>query len=222
MSGKTGRKFTPKQIHYLKRELITLELQKELTLLSENATLRPLFPVDNPANGLAAGLAIVPTSVMSLHSDTPLLRYAFNRFVLTFPLLQDVDRIEFWGKVQHFLDEFRKLGITSSAERSEMTRRKKIMQKIERLLVLLFGFGIKIQEDEESIRVAEEIEKAKSRDVIAKLTSLTGEDTIVKWMGMNGLEINVVTVRDIIEKKHMVEVPHAVGRWCDYSERTLS
>ncbi|RUS33238.1 PX-associated-domain-containing protein [Jimgerdemannia flammicorona] len=212
MTTTTSPALNPKQVHYLKRELITLELEKELNLLGENATLRTLFPTDNPADGITAGLATVPTSMMALRADTPLLRHAFNQYVLTFPLLQDTDRVEFWGKVQRFLDEFRKLQITNSAERTELTRRKKIGQKIERLLVLLYGVGIKVKEGkEESIRVEEELQKVKNKELVAKIVKIEGEESIVKWMTMNGLDINVVTVRDVTEKKHMMEVAHAIA-----------
>ncbi|RUP48135.1 PX-associated-domain-containing protein [Jimgerdemannia flammicorona] len=209
MTTTTSPALNPKQVHYLKRELITLELEKELNLLGENATLRTLFPTDNPADGITAGLATVPTSMVALRADTPLLRHAFNQYVLTFPLLQDTDRVEFWGKVQRFLDEFRKLQITNSAERTELTRRKKIGQKIERLLVLLYGVGIKVKEGkEESIRVEEELQKVKNKELVAKIVKIEGEESIVKWMTMNGLDINVVTVRDVTEKKHMMEHLH--------------
>jgi hypothetical protein len=52
-------------------------------------------------------------------------------------------------------------------------------------------------------------QQAASNKLSRDLADLENEDVYMQWVGMNGLDINIVTVREIGEKRTLREKPHA-------------
>ncbi|KAK9766093.1 hypothetical protein K7432_005078 [Basidiobolus ranarum] len=76
------------------------------------------------------------------YDDTPLLRFAFTQFVLTFPFLKGVNP-NFWPKIQQFLQAFNEhRSGTRSIDPKRNRKQDKIASKLEKILVLLFNTGI--------------------------------------------------------------------------------
>ncbi|KAI9273616.1 hypothetical protein BY458DRAFT_508373 [Sporodiniella umbellata] len=131
--------FTPKQLHYFKRELITDQLNHEIaTLLQNPDALLDKEKVDSPY---------------------PLIDYMFHNMVIQFPLLKQVEQDEFWPKCKILLNEFNKAQLENfycpQHTKSSM-QRKHIQRKIKRSLVFAYCASVRLEEgQEESIRISE-------------------------------------------------------------------
>ncbi|KAI8388420.1 uncharacterized protein BYT42DRAFT_559997 [Radiomyces spectabilis] len=188
---------TPNQLHYLKRELITIQLHEELNRLRKNHQLADLLDKDHPS------------------TDLPFLRYIFQHFVLEFPLLEKNNEKQFWDKVQTFLDDFCALKLDTYAPKHKgATQRRVLLYKLEQMLTIALSATIKtVQGQEESIHVLPqdihnddtELANAISKD----LSLLENDDTYLEWIGTNDLFINVVTVREVSERRTIREHQHA-------------
>ncbi|GES86546.1 PX domain protein [Rhizophagus clarus] len=171
---------SPLQAHYLKRELISRQIRSELQTLSQHGALKSLGP---------------PFTDDCAETDTPFLRFIFNRFVYTFPFLQNSNST-FWYKVSEFLNEFHKKNITNSFTRDETTKRKKLTEKIVNEFTLLLNAGLKTTSGkEESIKVDfshiyEDYNKKNSQDDSSK--------------SVNGWIVNIVSVKTASEKKRKI------------------
>ncbi|KDN51443.1 hypothetical protein K437DRAFT_254863 [Tilletiaria anomala UBC 951] len=142
-------KLTPLRAHYLKKALVKLQVQKEVLLLSRPDALSTLGPPFRP-------------SAQARTTDLPIMRYLFHHFVLTFPFLRSAPPNFFADKVQVFFDRFLERNISGSDDREETSKRRKIGNKIEKYIVLLFGSAVHVKPDgadgkagEEVIRIAE-------------------------------------------------------------------
>ncbi|KAM3583907.1 hypothetical protein VKS41_003872 [Umbelopsis sp. WA50703] len=191
----------PKETHYLKRELVTQEIHSELEKLVQSASFQILLDQNTP---LAS-------------SELPFLRYIFNTLVLDFPFLKKEQDDKFWVKCETFLTEFQKRRIASS-DKNEQSQRKKMEYKMEKMIVILLGAAIKtVQGKEEGIKVDQQMlsqsktEEQKRQDnrLTRDLINLENEDTYMQWVGTNGLDINIITVREVGEKRTLREKPHA-------------
>lgn len=191
----------PKETHYLKRELITQEIHGELEKLVQSASFQILLDQNTPL----------------AESELPFLTYIFNTLVLDFPFLKKEQDDKFWVKCETFLTEFQKRRIASS-DKSEQSQRKKMEYKMEKMIVILLGAAIKtVQGKEEGIKVDQQMlsqsktEEQKRQDnrLTRDLISLENEDAYMQWVGTNGLDINIVTVREVGEKRTLREKPHA-------------
>lgn len=79
------------------------------------------------------------------NSTTPFLRYLFESIVVPFPFLTS-SKGALWPKLQHFMEEWSKIEASSGVEREEIIRRKRIKNKGERTMVLLYSLAIKTVE----------------------------------------------------------------------------
>ncbi|KAF9584563.1 hypothetical protein BGW38_006015 [Lunasporangiospora selenospora] len=126
------------QEHYLKKYLLTSLINAEIDQLQKNPyeTLPnlggPFDPRDEYAN-----------------SSTPFLRYLFESMVVPFPFLT-TSRGALWPKLQQFLDEWAKAEAGNGIEREEMIRRKRLKNKGERTIVLMYSMAIKTTEQRAS------------------------------------------------------------------------
>ncbi|KAF9575312.1 hypothetical protein EC968_003664 [Mortierella alpina] len=122
------------QEHYLKKYLLGVLINGELDRLQKDPynTLPnlggPFDPKDEHAN-----------------STTPFLRYLFESIVVPFPFLT-TSRGALWPKLQLFMDEWAKIEAGNGVEREEMIRRKRLKNKGERTLVLMYSMAIKTVE----------------------------------------------------------------------------
>lgn len=158
---------TPLRAHYLKRELVTLEFIAELQTLDSPGALSLLGPPFLPKSRFINGLPQPPPMEGSIEAeaerrgteastDLPFLRFVFNHFVLSFPFLANCQPSFFSHKLQPFVYSFVSRNISSTDEREEDTKRKKISGKAEKHLGLIMSAAVKITENggrEEVVRI---------------------------------------------------------------------
>lgn len=168
--------------------------------------------------------------------DLPLLRYMFRQFLLPFPFLAAAPPTFWSHKVQPFLACFLAIsqnrinpstGMASSGpsgiftgganvepdfslwtpeEVYEYKQRKKIWDKAQKVLGMLFGAGVKVVGGEEVVRIGQRELRRLEKE---------GEERRRKWIerekGRVGFEVNVVCVRTVVEKLRMRSKTHDVS-----------
>ncbi|KAE8349815.1 hypothetical protein BDV28DRAFT_160168 [Aspergillus coremiiformis] len=124
---------TGKQEHYLKRELIARQVQSEIAELNSPTALQRFGAPFRSKYG----------EVAPVDSELPILRYIFVHHVRNFPFLDQAREKEFWqDKLQVFLESFAKKHVSSSEDRLEETKRRKLARKCEKLVELMMVSGI--------------------------------------------------------------------------------
>lgn len=73
--------------------------------------------------------------------DLPFLRFAFHRFVLTFPMIKSAPP-EFFTRLQQLAQQFYQCTISDSGDREEPSKRRKAANRVERYLTLLLSSAI--------------------------------------------------------------------------------
>ncbi|KAH7399550.1 hypothetical protein BKA66DRAFT_508437 [Pyrenochaeta sp. MPI-SDFR-AT-0127] len=190
-----GSILTGKQEHYLKRELISQQTKFEIAELSSPTALRRFgAPFRSDAGEVAPE-----------DSELPLLRYIFVHHVRNFPFLDKAKEKEFWqDKLQIFLESFASKDISSSEDRLEETKRRKLALKAEKLVELMMVSGIPTASGyEERIRFAE----MEIVDRQANENGLTMNEPSGHFI--NGWDVNVAGVRTTSVKKHVRYHTHA-------------
>ncbi|KIW21319.1 hypothetical protein PV08_01899 [Exophiala spinifera] len=142
-----GQLLTGKQEHYLKRELISRQVHAEIQELNSPTALQRFGAPFRSEYG----------EVSPMESELPILRYIFVNHVRKFPFLNQAREKEFWqDKLQVFLESFASKYISSSEDRLEETKRRKLAKKSEKLVELMMVSGIPTASGyEERIRFAE-------------------------------------------------------------------
>lgn len=110
-------KLTLKQEHYLKRELLTQQLDHEVERLADFKNIGmfgyPFIAHQGPAKYVDGA------------QQFPILRHIFIEYVKGFPFIRMASDKEFWqDTVQPFLEGFAARGISSSEDREEATKRQ--------------------------------------------------------------------------------------------------
>ncbi|KAF3928253.1 hypothetical protein AA313_de0207914 [Arthrobotrys entomopaga] len=186
---------TGKQEHYLKRELISRQTKYEISELNSPTALRRFGAPFKSDLG-----EVSPTD-----SDLPLLRFIFVHHVRKFPFLDQAKEKEFWqDKLQVFLESFATKQISSSEDRLEETKRRKLALKCEKLVELMMNSGIPTASGYEERVGFEEIEVV-DRD--AREESLMVN--VPEGHAINGWDINVVSVRQTSVKRTVRYHTHA-------------
>ncbi|KAF7541014.1 hypothetical protein G7054_g914 [Neopestalotiopsis clavispora] len=190
-----GQTLTGKQEHYLKRELISEQVNWEISELNSPTALRRFGAPFKSEFG----------EVSPLDSELPILRYLFVHHVREFPFLDKAKEKEFWqDKLQVFLESFASKSISSSEDRLEETKRRKLAIKCRKMVELMMVSGIRTASGfEERIRFAElEIVDANAID--------TGVlNTLPEGNYVNGWDVNVAGVRLTTVKKRLRSHKHA-------------
>lgn len=179
---------TGKQEHYLKRELISQQVKFEILELNSPTALQRFGAPFKSDYG----------EVSPLNSELPILRYLFVHFVREFPFLDRANEKEFWqDKIQIFLQLFANKRISSSEDRLEETKRKKLSTKSQKIVELMMVSGIPTASGyEERIRFSEmEIVEAGAIDP----GTING---LKKGNAINGWDINISGVRAVKVKKN--------------------
>lgn len=106
-----------KQEHYLKRELLKLQIDREVEGLADFNNIGifgyPFIDHNNPSK-YADGF-----------EKFPILRHIFLNYIKSFPFVSSASDAEFWqGTVQPFLEGFASKGISSSEDREEASKRQ--------------------------------------------------------------------------------------------------
>ncbi|KAK4510457.1 uncharacterized protein ATC70_004887 [Mucor velutinosus] len=182
---------TPKQLHYFKRELITEQLIHEINTLIKSPDIASIIDKEDS-------------------EASPFLRYIFQNMIIEFPLLKHTCGEDFWPKCKVFLNEFNKVNLDSyyTPRSSDSTKQRKMIQhKIQKSLVFAFCASIKtLQGQEESIRVNPQ---ETSATTTAPLSPVSAAAAAAAAEQNDMFRVNIVTVRQIKEKKTLREVSHA-------------
>ncbi|EWC45136.1 hypothetical protein DRE_06024 [Drechslerella stenobrocha 248] len=193
--GDNSNILTGKQEHYLKRELISSQVKFEISELNSPTALRRFGAPFKSELG-----EVSPTD-----SDLPILRFIFVHHVRKFPFLDQAKEEEFWqDKLQVFLESFATKRISSSEDRLEETKRRKLALKCEKLVELMMNSGIPTASGYEERVGFDEIEVV-DRD--ARDESLTVN--VPEGHAINGWDINIVTVRQTSVKRTVRYHTHA-------------
>ena len=190
-----GQLLTGKQEHYLKRELIYCEVHAEIQELNSPTALRRFGAPFKSDFG----------EVSPVDSELPILRYIFVNHVRNFPFLDKAKEKEFWqNKLQVFLESFANKHISSSEDRLEETKRRKLAQKAEKLVELMMVSGIPTASGyEERIRFSE-------LEVVDRGAQEQGlMVNIPEGNFINGWDINVAGVRITSVKRTVRYHQHA-------------
>ncbi|RPB27624.1 PX domain protein [Terfezia boudieri ATCC MYA-4762] len=192
-----GRKpiLTGKQEHYLKRELISQQVKWEISELSSPTALQRFGAPFRSDKG----------EVAPEDSELPILRYLFVHHVRNFPFLDQAKEKEFWQeRLQVFLESFAIKRISSSEDRLEETKRRKLALKAQKVVELMMVSGIPTASGyEERIRFEE-------MEVVERGASEEGLlVNVPEGHYINGWGVNVCTVREIAVKRHIKSHPHA-------------
>jgi hypothetical protein len=181
----------------LKRELISQQVKFEITELNSPTALQRFGAPFKSDFG----------EVSPLDSDLPILRYIFVHHVREFPFLDKAKEKEFWqDKLQVFLQSFANKHISSSEDRLEETKRKKLSIKCQKLVELMMVSGIPTASGyEERIRFSElEVVDAGAIDNGVLQTLPEGHYS-------NGWDVNVAGVRTTSVKRNIRYHKHAVS-----------
>lgn len=190
-----GQILTGKQEHYLKRELISRQVHSEIAELNSPTALQRFGAPFKSDYG----------EVAPVDSELPILRYIFVNHVRNFPFLDKAREKEFWqDKLQAFLESFAKKNISSSEDRLEETKRRKLAQKCEKLVELMMVSGIPTASGyEERIRFAELEVVDRGANEQGLLVNMPEGNMI------NGWAINVAGVRTTSVKRTVRYHQHA-------------
>ncbi|KAG6999206.1 hypothetical protein G7Y79_00036g071620 [Physcia stellaris] len=192
-----GHALTGKQEHYLKRELLSQQVKYEISELSSPTALQRFGAPFRSEFG----------EVAPVDSELPILRYIFVHHVRNFPFLDRAREKEFWqDKLQVFLEHFAEKHISSSEDRLEETKRRKLAMKAEKLVELMMVSGIPTASGyEERIRFSElEVVDSGASEQGLLVNAPEGH-------AINGWDINVAGVRttSIKRTEFIIRVRHA-------------
>lgn len=190
-----GSILTGKQEHYLKRELLSQQVQHEISELNSPTALRRFGAPFKSEFG----------EVAPVDSELPILRYIFVHHVRNFPFLDKAREKEFWqDKLQMFLETFANKHISSSEDRHEETKRRKLAVKCQKLVELMMVSGIGTASGyEERIRFSEmEVVDRGANDQGLLINVPDGH-------AINGWDINVAAVRTTLVKRTVRYHQHA-------------
>ncbi|KAG6007795.1 hypothetical protein E4U21_005514 [Claviceps maximensis] len=184
-----------KQEHYLKRELISKQVKWEINELNSPTALQRFGAPFRSEQG----------EVSPQESDLPILRFIFVHHVRDFPFLDKAKEKEFWqDKLQVFLESFAGKRVSSSEDRLEETKRRKLAIKAQKLVELMMVSGIGTSSGfEERIRFSE-IEFVDSNAIDTGVMH-----TIPEGNYINGWDVNVAGVRVISVKRNIRHHKHA-------------
>ncbi|GKT83356.1 PX domain-containing protein [Colletotrichum tofieldiae] len=190
-----GQSLTGKQEHYLKRELISEQVKYEISELNSPTALKRFGAPFKSDVG----------EVSPLDSELPILRYIFVHHVRDFPFLDKAREKEFWqDKLQVFLESFATKNISSSEDRLEETKRRKLAIKCQKLVELMMVSGCKTSSGfEERIRFSE-IEVVDSNAIDTGVMHALPEGNYI-----NGWDVNIAAVRITSERKTIRSHKHA-------------
>ncbi|KAL8918523.1 MAG: hypothetical protein Q9172_005393 [Xanthocarpia lactea] len=190
-----GHALTGKQEHYLKRELLSQQVDFEITELASPTALQRFGAPFRSDYG----------EVAPVDSDLPILRFIFVHHVRNFPFLDQAREKEFWqDKLQVFLELFAQKHISSSEDRLEESKRRKLAIKAKKLVELMMVSGIPTASGyEERIRFSElEVVDRGAQDNGLLVNAPEGHS-------INGWDVNVAGVRTTSVKRNIRYHQHA-------------
>ncbi|MCJ1237756.1 hypothetical protein MMC14_005743 [Varicellaria rhodocarpa] len=190
-----GQILTGRQEHYLKRELISQQVGYEISELASTTALQRFGAPFRSEYG----------EVAPVDSDLPILRYIFVHHVRNFPFLDQAREKEFWqDKLQVFLESFANKHVSSSEDRLEETKRRKLAIKAQKLVELMMVSGIPTASGyEERIRFSElEVVDRGANEQGLLVNAPEGNP-------INGWDVNIAGVRTTSVKRTVRYHQHA-------------
>lgn len=219
--------FSPSEEHYLKRELLRLQLSDEFELLNDQYALRKFgYPfsdqdpesksshkrikhvLNTPRQSGASDKSVNEKEENGIVTDFPMLRHFLRTFVMSLPLLsQDLaEGEEFWQeKVQVFFEHFMGMNFSSSFDREEETKRKKIAIKLSKVVLLMYNSGIGCSREityyeHDKFELQDEDTEMRKRTKMDKFVMPTRESLryllTSEPLYINGWDVNVIAVTD--------------------------
>ncbi|RGP70179.1 succinate dehydrogenase ubiquinone flavo subunit [Fusarium longipes] len=213
LTGKQEHSNTWPYIPDLKRELISEQVKWEINELNSTTALQRFGAPFRSDQG----------EVPPEESELPILRYIFVHHVRDFPFLDKAREKEFWqDKLQVFLESFAGKQISSSEDRLEETKRRKLAIKARKLVELMMVSGIGTSSGfEERIRFSE-IEIVDSNAIDTGVMHTLPEGNYINGWDVNVAGVRVTQVKHTIRKhkhaefilriKKKGELEHYVGR----------
>ncbi|RPA77946.1 hypothetical protein BJ508DRAFT_212411 [Ascobolus immersus RN42] len=186
---------TGKEEHYLKRELISQQVHFEIAELNSPTALQRFgAPFRSPLGEVAP-----------VDSELPILRYIFVNHIRNFPFLDQAREKDFWqDRLQVFLESFANKHISSSEDRAEETKRRKLAQKATKLVELMINSGVTTSSGYEERVTFKEIEVVERGADENGLLMNVPEGNV-----LNGWDVNVVAVRQTSIKRNIRYHTHA-------------
>ncbi|KAK2831916.1 hypothetical protein FQN49_007041 [Arthroderma sp. PD_2] len=184
-----------KHEHYLKRELIGSQVSSEIAELNSPTALRRFGAPFKSEFG----------EIAPVDSELPILRYIFVNHVRNFPFLDKAHEKEFWqDRLQVFLESFANKNISSSEDRHEETKRRKLAKKCEKVVELMMVSGIPTSSGyEERIRFSEMEVVDRSANEQGLLVNMPEGNAI------NGWDVNIAAVRTTLVRRTLRYHQHA-------------
>ena len=180
---------TPLRSHYLKKYLISKQIQNEIDLLNEPNSLSYFGPpfksyIDNDNNDELI--------------DIPFLKFIFNNFIINFPFLRSTPD-NFWSdKVQVFVKEFLERNLASTGDEEELTKRHAIRLKLEKHLTILLSSCFKVVGGEAVVKVDQSDLQSNNDDKHKNTNAVK-------------MQVNIVTIRNPQRKSRVHQKPHEVS-----------
>ncbi|KAK7205015.1 hypothetical protein BZA70DRAFT_267560 [Myxozyma melibiosi] len=243
---------TGQQEHYLKKELISLEIEHEIAGISTpNALARFGAPFRDSAAqsplkakrssgrsmlasmGLARHTQITPAELAHAmqaneirpeDSEFPILRHVFINHVRNFPFLDSTDEIEFWqNKVQTFWETFSAKRISSTDDRTEETKRRRLAFKIQKMIEIMMSSGIRtasglergVHTDDSDLGTTTTTGAASAAHETGDAAHVSADErekfmteNAIDGRPINGFDINVVGVRTVYQRKRVKNSSH--------------
>ncbi|CAG8579369.1 6756_t:CDS:10 [Ambispora leptoticha] len=204
----SNSQLSPLQAHYLKKELISRQIAKEVEIFSKQLQTEEIAATIDNFN---------KEVTQSQSTQIPFLQFIFFKFIRTFPFLTNTEK-DFWEKCFEFIKEFQKKNISGSSTRNEATKRRRLANKIIMHLTLLLNAACKttagkdqaitvdsFEGEEEEIIMQEEINESEQQQNDIE----HAENNCLRNYLANGWEFNIIAVKTVTSKRHFREHSHA-------------
>jgi hypothetical protein len=197
---------TALRAHYLKKSLMQLQFERELDSL---VSVNPRWPNVSALSYLGSPFQTPPKDAPNV--DMPFLKYIFRQFILTFPFMASAPKNFYSQKLQPFVSSLisRNLSATSVLDddeaeaRGDQVAQKKLLLKIQRHLSLFLGSATRLVEHEEVVRL--------TQVDLDRLETLTKKRQARLKKNRDTFEINIVSVRSVVDKGRVRSRAHDVG-----------
>ncbi|QPG73872.1 hypothetical protein FOA43_001187 [Brettanomyces nanus] len=166
--SKDGGPLNPTQQHYLKKELLNIEIITEFNKLSptynDTTGLRrfgPPFKCYDPKNAAINSeqlrYSMSSEQIEMYNEQFPILRFFLNQYVAGFPFIKmhlkklgstTEDQSFFWDKIQVLFEVWKSKRISNSNDRGELSRRQLALYKTKSLMLMLFNSAIRCTGDD--------------------------------------------------------------------------
>lgn len=174
---------TPLRAHYLKKTLVSLQLEKELAQIQQPDALEqigPPFRTPNPVQ----------------RDKLPLLRHLLHQFVLTFPFFESAPPDFFSNKVQVFVERMLERNLIMVDDMSG-TSSKSMTERTKVYLSMLVSAGLRAK------GVKEEIVRISRADRERLFTMNAHQMAARNSTNDKGTKIDIVSVRRTIKRGHI-------------------